>query len=130
MKKKQFRGLADLTQLRFAATEAKLSGILQREKALRAQLAMLHEDRHASAQAERVATEPAFRAGADIRWHQWIEHRRAVLNQELAQTLAHRERQLKQVREAFGKNEAVKELVRRHRIATLREMQRRSDQTS
>lgn len=107
MKAADLSKLKDVMSAKLLAEQAKLDRLHREEQALRKQLADLVQDRNETAHQTRGPGDAALQAGADVRWHRWIDARRGHLNQELALLIAKRERQLQMVRKAFGRNEAV-----------------------
>ena len=128
MKPADLDALLVLAETRFAAVQAQLAALTRQETALREQLASLARDR--AEQSGRDAADAAVRAGADVRWHRWIDSRRLLLNQELAQLRARRLRQVKVVKAAFGRKEALVALAARVRAADRQQRARRADQVS
>ncbi|WP_341367488.1 hypothetical protein [Yoonia sp. BS5-3] len=107
------KGLTVLSGLSFRAAQARMAALLEREARLRRNLLQLTESRSAQAQASRAPDEAALVAGADIRWHHWVDQRRAVINTELAQVLALQENCRAALKEAFGREQAAQSLFER-----------------
>lgn len=105
-RKRDIAGLVQLTQLHFQAAQSEMAAVLAQEARLNENLAQLMESREALAAAPRDAAEPALIAGADLRWNQWVDQRRAVINAELAQCQISKERCRNKLREAFGRSQA------------------------
>ena len=112
----EMAALARLAGLASDAAEARLAAHLRRAAELRNSLAALEGERRERATSLTEA-DPALRAGADLRWHHWIDSRRALLNAELARSLAEADRARAAVRQAFGKKMAS-EAVARELLAT------------
>lgn len=119
--------LTQLTNARFEAAQTKMAGILQREAGLRDALAQLEGSRHEQAIKGRSPYDPALAAGADLRWHRWIDQRRAILNIELAQVLALKDGHRAALRSAFGRDHAVATLRARVAAAQARKIARKTD---
>ena len=104
-----------------------MSKLQQLEKAIRDQLSDLVVKRDASAQRATESGDAALTAGADVRWHRWIDQRRATLNQELASILSRKAAVKVRLQKSFGRNEAMRLLgVRLAEVARL-ESSRRED---
>lgn len=129
MKRHEIKSLLTLAEVAFAAEQAKLAHLNRQECALRDQLTNLVADRNEQAR-EGPSDSPAKRAGADVRWHRWIDTRRETLNRELAQILARRTRVVADVRRSFGKKEALAALCAKAGASEALEKSRRRDQTS
>lgn len=108
----RFEGLAALSGLTFRAAQARMAKLLAREADLRRNLAQLTESRSAQARASRAPNEAALVAGADIRWHHWVDQRRAIINTELAQVLALQDNCRVALKQAFGRDQAAQTLLR------------------
>ncbi len=108
--RKDFDGLAELAALHFRAAQAEMAGILARETRLRQNLAQLIESKQNQAQAPRQSGDAALVAGADIRWNQWVDQRRAIINAELAQVLALKEGSRAKLKKAFGRDRVTQAL--------------------
>ncbi len=128
MKTDQLKDLLQLAETAFAAEQSKLAHLSSQEHDLRDQLAALMSSRQQSV--DRLAPTPAGRAGAEVRWHRWIDSRRETLNRELASVLAKRATAVSSVRKAFGKKEALAALVARAKADDLQQQNRRRDYTS
>lgn len=105
---KQLRAIADVA---FEAERTKLAKLNLREASLRQTLRDLDQARSDRSNMASRMDEPAVIAGADMQWHRWIDHRRSVLNTELAQVLALKSRQLAQVQKLFGRQQALTGLL-------------------
>ena len=105
---KEMRELQQVTLTVYTAAQANMASLTRRESEIKSQLAGLVETRVAAA--NRVQSEPdaAMIAGADLRWHRWIDQRRAILNSELAQLRASKAAVQKRLQKAFGRHEAVR----------------------
>ena len=105
------RALARLAGISHAAHEARFAALLRQEAELRAKLDQLDQARRARAESLTEA-DPSLTAGADLRWHRWIESRRSALNADLARTLVRIATQRAEMARAFGRKEAMGELTR------------------
>lgn len=127
---KQLKGLRDLARLQFQARQREMAELRQQEAALRQNLADLLGDRAARDAAKAGAADPAMRAGADVRWHVWIDQRRAVINQELAKVRARMAALEPKLRRAFGKDLVAQQLQKTALEDARQEAARRDDQLS
>jgi hypothetical protein len=103
----QMKGLVHLSGLTFRAAQANMAAILARETALRLNLLQLTESKAAQAEMARQSGEAALIAGADIRWHHWVDQRRATINTELAQVLALKDNCHAKLKITFGRDQAA-----------------------
>jgi hypothetical protein len=104
--------LAQIAALAYAAREARMAALRAEEARLRAVLAALGQDRRDSAARTETGDDPARRAGADLRWHHWIDRRRQTLNIELARVLAEVAVLRQALARDFGRREAISDLAR------------------
>lgn len=118
--------LGALSGLQFRAAQSEMAALLRREARLRQNLAQLTESKHAHARAKRAPDDAALVAGADIRWQQWVDQRRATINGELAQVLVLKDGCLQRLRIAFGRDQAVAGL-QKHHARTEQQRLRRKD---
>ena len=109
----QAQGLAQLTALEFRSAMAEITQLAQREAGLRQNLDQLLQSKHERANAVISPNEAAFAAGADVRWLQWVDQRRAVINTELAQVMAFKENYRAKLTKAFGRDQAVQALLKK-----------------
>lgn len=100
-------GLVQLTGVQFRAVQAEMAALQQQEARLRRSLAQLIETRQTRSVAICASQDVALIAGADLRWHRWVDQRRAVINAELAQTLSAKERCRSRLQRAFGRDQAT-----------------------
>ena len=107
---KQLAQLQKLTALKLDVAHSEMSLLWTKEAALRSNLDQLVQTRCAQSQAPRAPYEAALIAGADIRWHRWVDQRRAVINHELAQVLAQKAVSRIKLQKAFGKDQAAQHL--------------------
>lgn len=126
----QLKGLTHLAGLAFRAAQSDMAALLRREADLRRNLAQLTESKAMVAKSERPPNDAALIAGADIRWHHWVDQRRATINSELAQVLAQKENCRARLRTAFGKDQAAKAVLDHARIADRVHQRRRDDYES
>lgn len=126
MRAHELAQLRTLTEAKWNAEQAKLAKLLQREAEVAQQMSDLVVDRGRSSQAPRVAGDAALRAGADVRWHRWIDSRRELLGQELAQIRAQKEYQISALRVAFGRHQVVERLMNKARAKEQKKMDARA----
>jgi hypothetical protein len=114
-------GLAVLTAVALRAAQAEMADLKQREADLRQNLADLAAQKLRDVRAE---ADPALIAGADLRWQQWVDQRRAAVNAELAQVLALIENRQHRLRGLFGRDQAARALADKaqkdHKLQQLR----------
>lgn len=113
-KKDQMTELAALTDMVFAAASAETQKLAVRQTQLKSMLQALRADEAAGQQY--LAEDVNLRMSqVDVLWQAWLGAQARVLNQELAQVSAQRERQLRNLRIAFGRKEAAARLADRKR---------------
>jgi len=100
----QLGKLVPLFEAALQAKQAELSKIAMRIKELQSQLYALDHSKHVEHDS------PAARAGADLRWETWVEHRKLLINKELIDAARQREEKRGQVAQALAKSEAVRKL--------------------
>lgn len=125
--------LAALTQvatLRLRAMQSEMAVLLSQETDLRNSLRRLTEEKQQSAIADRGADDPARIANADLRWHRWVDQRKAVINASLAQVLAKKMECRIKLKKAFGQNQATEALAQRATRAAQRVRARSADYES
>ncbi len=104
--------LQQITALRLQRSEAELSSILAREKALRSDLARLQQMAHET-QAMPQDQAPMRAIGADLIWLRWVSAASRQISIELAQVLAQKEGLMAAHKRAFGKDRVAQELASR-----------------
>lgn len=125
------RALARLTDTAFAARQSAMGQLRRHEQALRDKLAALESDRSVRATSlTGVAPDVALAAGADLRWHAWIEGRRAALNAELSRNRVAQEAARAALARAFGRAQATGVLVGRAVTDRATAQTRRDDASS
>jgi hypothetical protein len=122
----QARQLAKLTALEFGVVQAKFSDIVKREDDLRLNLAQLLQRKRESRPTAQNLREAAFDSEANVRWQQWVDQRRLVINTELAQVLALKENCRLNLTRAYGRDQAaqavIKTLTRTRKMRALRKL--------
>ena len=122
---KDLAQLRALTDAKFVAVQSEMAALQQKERAIRAQLSDLVVRRATAAQRLQGGADAAAAAGADVRWHRWIDQRRKKLNQELSAILSDKAAIRVQLQKSFGRNEALRLLgLRLKEIARLEQSRR------
>lgn len=122
--------LAQLTAVRLQAAQTEMAKLNRQEAALRNNLAQLVADRTAASDQALARGGATPLAGTDIRWHAWVDERRATINAELAHILALKEACATRLKRAFGRDQAAQMLQRQAAQNTLRVARRRADYES
>jgi hypothetical protein len=125
MSAQKFQHLLQLSDAVFESERAALAALAKREEAVRTQLRDLAQVKN-TPPALGEAQDTASKAGADVRWHRWIDQRREILNHELAQIMALKLAQQEKLQKAFGRKQATDGLAKRA-IAQAKIMQDRRD---
>lgn len=102
--------LAILTSVSLRAAQAEMADLKAHEADLRQNLIDLAAQKLRDPRAE---DDPALIAGADLRWQQWVDQRRAAVNAELAKLLALIDNRQHRLRGLFGRDQAVRALADR-----------------
>ncbi|MEJ6403212.1 hypothetical protein [Yoonia sp. 2307UL14-13] len=97
--------LAKLMEVSFQAAQADMAKLNGEEAQLRQRMRDLTDEVSRRATAMRPIDEPATIAGADLRWHCWIDQRKAKINAELARVLARQETCRIRLSKSFGKRQ-------------------------
>jgi len=118
--------LARLAGLASSAAEARLAALTRVATELRVRLAALDDARRTRAE-ELESADAALLAGADLRWHRWIEGRRSALNSELARTLTDIARAQAALRKSFGQRLAAEALAEQEHKDRRRLQDRRAE---
>ena len=95
-----------------------------REKRLRDNLAQLVQEKRRTIERD-VPDDAARAAGADIRWHRWVDERRAIINIELAQVLSEKLECQRSLARAFGRDQAVATLLDKQQKTEAKQQQKR-----
>lgn len=109
MTPQQISQLEEITGAILAGAQAQMARVQKQEADLRQQLQELVSARQNQIDGE----SPAQRAGADVRWQQWVDSRREQINIELARILATKETVRARLRIAFGKDQAMQALAKK-----------------
>lgn len=120
-------GLQDVTRLALRVAETELGQLKAKENGLRRNLADLVDRKSYFAQMPRRPDDPALISGAEIRWQQWADQRRGMINTELAQILVQIDQAQSRLHWAFGRDQAAQALARQAvKDGALRRMRRLS----
>ena len=110
-KKEQLVKLQALTSISFETVQIEMAEIGRLEDELRSQLRNLSKIGKVSSADLNGNLDPAVMAGADLRWQRWADHKKRMINSELANVLARKENCRNKLIQAFGRNEAVGGLI-------------------
>ncbi len=105
-----------LTETQFLAVQTEMSELSRQEQQLRENLAALSKSVTSRAALLEVNDDPARIAGADIRWHRWVDQRKTTINTQLANLLARQEHCRARLQEAFGKTQVADKLLTRVKV--------------
>ncbi len=105
-REKQLQELKALTEMAFGAASSEAQRLTTRQAELKSMLADLRTEDAAVRQylAENIHLRAAQ---IDVPWQAWLGRQLRALNEELAQVTVQRERQMRSLRQAFGKKEAA-----------------------
>lgn len=109
--RRQMQDIVQVTAAMRTAAEARMAALRAEETVLRRRLEDLDAARRARAFSV-TAEDAALRAGADLRWEQWVETRRTGLMAELARLRARIEDERAALTRAFGRNLVARDLLR------------------
>lgn len=110
MKPDDLRKLHELADAKYKARQQIFQKVLQRENAIREDLARLADQ---AKLAVSLGDTEMKSIGADVRWQAWLEKARTSLNMKLALILAEKDQHIRQVRQAYGKVLASDELLQK-----------------
>ena len=113
------RTLKTLTAVQLASIQSAYSVLTGKEMRLRGNLAQLVKDKQQTAERNNP-DDAAHIAGAEIRWHKWVDERRAKINVELAQVLSQKLECQRKLRRAFGKDQALDALLKQQQILAVK----------
>lgn len=106
----RLEGLLRLTALQLQIARGELARLRETEEKLRQNLTELSQTKAMQAQLSRRSDDAALIAGADIRWHTWVDQRKSLINMELAQVLAAQDTCRAKLINAFGRDQAAMRL--------------------
>lgn len=118
--------LKQLTTAELMAAQSAMAALVVRERGLRENLSNLIAQKREAAE-RAVSTDPATRAGANMRWQTWADERRAMINTELARVLGQKAEAKAKLKRAFGKDQALGALIERQARQSREQQNRRSD---
>lgn len=124
---RELTALAQVAGLAYAVREARMVALRTQEARLRGLLETLEQARRDSAARADTGDDPARRAGADLRWHRWIDRRRMTLNVELARVLAGIATLRQALLRDFGRKEAISELAKDAALERAQRVARRAE---
>ncbi|MCV3269873.1 hypothetical protein [Roseobacter sinensis] len=109
MRLEEAKTLHALADARYRARQQLFQTLLQRENAIRADLAKLE----AQAKSAEQSANPTMKSiGADVIWNAWLGKSKRALNMKLALILAEKDQHIRQVKQAYGKVLASEEIVK------------------
>ncbi len=111
MTAKKLEQLLSVTEAHYQREFALVQDILAKEGNIRRALAQLDEQK-SRAHSDLANGMMMQSMGAEILWQTWAARTRTTLNIELAQVLARKETVMDQVRQAFGRREAVRTMLK------------------
>ncbi len=114
----QINGLIKITEATFAAEQARMIRLSEREADLRGTLAEMRRALHT--RAVDPTQDAAIRAGADLKWEAWVDHRIAALNIELAKVLMEKQNVRSALKQAFGKYQVAEHFAQDARKARIK----------
>lgn len=103
--------LVKIADLRYQSVQFEMAVLLEQEYGLRANLQQLTAQKQAAAITMETGNDYAVAAGVDLRWHHWVDQRRAVINMELAKVLAQQAELRLRLRQAFGKSQVAQAIA-------------------
>jgi hypothetical protein len=121
---KRMRALKLLTQTQLAGVQSQFASLSTKENRLRNNLAQLVKEKRQTAERSDHG-DVARAAGADIRWHKWVDARRAIINTELAQVLGQKLECQQKLRRAFGKDQALDAIIQQQNKLVIARQNRR-----
>lgn len=130
MTQNRMSDLRQVAAMKLQAVQADLARLSAQEAALRDNLIQLQDSKRARAVALQQGSDTAHIAGADMHWHQWADQRRSLINTELAQVLAQKAECLRQLQQAFGKEQAIITLMKTAKAQVVQDAARRKSYES
>lgn len=104
------QNITHLTDALFQAQLAKLQDVLEQENALRRGIDDLEERHKAVGRLDAPGMGEMRQIGADIIWQGWVDRKRRDLQAELARCLVRKNRLMRSVQKAFGRNAAAEKM--------------------
>lgn len=108
----RLQALGKVSRLKYQSLQGEMAQLLHRELGLRENLRQLVASRTLRHGETLQQSDPALKAGADIRWHKWVDERRAVINTELAQVIGQKEHCRARLQRSFAQDQAVHALMK------------------
>ncbi|RLJ97996.1 hypothetical protein [Ruegeria conchae] len=112
MKRDHIESLSSVAEAVFQREHQKLGPLLQHEAKILRQLSLL-QAQSVEVKSENSLTKGYQITGADLVWHSWEESTRRDLNIELAKLRSQKLAAIDNLRDAFGRKQAVAELTHR-----------------
>lgn len=113
MKSDELQQLAGVSDALYRREQAAIRDILAEEARLRAALARIDAAGASLRTAPAGPGDVVLLSGADMAWRQWAQTRKSEFNSDLARVLARKAHATARMRQAFGRNEAVRLLMAR-----------------
>ncbi|MCC7321441.1 MAG: hypothetical protein IT542_10760 [Rubellimicrobium sp.] len=127
MKVNDLTGIRAVTAAALAASEARMTALRHEEARIVARIDDLDAALRRRA-AEATAEDPALRAGADLRWQEWVERSRSALLSGQARLRAAIEAERATLRLTFGRDlvagELLSDAMARQRLERSRRIER------
>lgn len=108
----RLKALGEVSVLKYQSLQGEMAQLLQRELGLRENLRQLVASRTLRQGETLRKSDPALSAGADIRWHKWVDERRAIINAELAQIIGQQEHCRARLQRSFAQDQAARALIK------------------
>lgn len=124
MKPERLVKLRDATALDFLRAQQQIQPILAEETQLRQKLAQIRQQDADNRDASLAQSVQA--TGADLAWRAWVSKTQRELNIELARVLVRKLPAMDAVRQAFGRKEAVRQIVEKSLVQTRKDANRRA----
>ncbi len=112
---KQLLEIEKIFEVQYEKKQKEFRKLILQEAQLRSDIAELDSRHQESCKIDSARFEMRS-IGADVAWNAWVGRQKTQLNIELAQVLAVKDRNLKQVREAFGKLSVTRDLGKKMRL--------------
>jgi hypothetical protein len=118
MNSKRFRDLAIVADLAFRLAQSKLNSIRANENQIHAQIQEIYQDR-IRFQESRLMNDntPPAQIVCESRWQKWSLNEEARRKQDLAIAKVESLKEVERVRQAMGKNEIIKSILKKYEIS-------------
>lgn len=111
MKTRKLKALQVIAEAQFAIERHSSAAVLQREAQLRAALAKLQDQAQAAERALNESNDPDV-VGSGPLWQSWVARKRLELQSGLAGNAADRDKAMRRLKRAFGRQQAIDAGVR------------------